>query len=173
MTTHIQAREYARAALIQEFQCDPSYGEIVALAAIACLETNYGDGWQGHGVGSYNMGAIQCGGTWTGRRFAYIDTHPNANGTSTPYRIDFRKYATVEEGWSDLVRVVYINRGRHIVREAAQAESWADVSAGLHQTGYFEGHGATVADRIHNHLIALEGAIARANAEIEKEEQQT
>jgi flagellum-specific peptidoglycan hydrolase FlgJ len=167
VTTHTQAREYARAALRHQFDCDPSYGEIVALAGIACLETNYGNGWKGAGVGSHNMGAIQCGGSWTGQRFACIDTHPNTDGTSTPYRIDFRKYSSVEDGWADLVRVVYINRGRHIVREAARAESWGDVSGALHLTGYFEGFGKTVGDRIHNHMLALEGAIWRANKEIE------
>lgn len=168
MTTHTQAREFARQALAKAFGGEPMYGEIVAMAGVACLETSYGDGWKGTGVGSFNMGAVQCGASWTGKRFSYIDTHPNNDGTSTPYRIDFRKYGTVEDGWADLVRVVYVNRGRHTVREAARAESWADVSAQLHATQYFEGMGKTVADRIHNHLLALEGAIARANAEIEK-----
>jgi hypothetical protein len=167
MTTHTQARQLARSALVETFGGDPTYGEIAALAAIACLETNYGQGWKGTGVGSHNMGAIQCGPSWTGQRFGSIDTHPNADGTSTPYRIEFRKYATELDGWLDLVRVVYINRGRKIVRQAACNESWCDVSAALYQTGYFEGYGKTVGDRIHNHLLALEGALARANTEIE------
>ena len=165
MTTHTQARDLARRAIESVFGEPATRGEIWALAGIACLETNYGNGWKGAGAGSHNQGAIQCGPGWKGQRFSYTDTHPNADGTSTPYRIDFRKYDTEIEGWIDLCKVAFVNRGRHIVREAAKAESWADVSAALHGTSYYEGFGKTVGDRVHNHLLALEGAIARANKE--------
>jgi hypothetical protein len=164
MTTHPQARELAKQALTTVFGEEPTEGEVWALAGIACLETNYGDGWKPPGTMSYNMGAIQCGSQWTGARFAYTDTHPNADGSSTPYNIYFRKYASAIDGWIDLVKVAFVNRGRDIVREAARAKDWGSVSAGLHQTGYYEGFGKTVADRIHHHMLALEGAIARANA---------
>lgn len=164
MTTHQQARAYAEQALRTVFVDEPARGEIWALAGVACLETSYGDGWKGAGVGSFNMGAVQCGPSWKGQRFSYSDTHPNKDGTSTPYHVDFRKYATPLDGWIDLVKCVYVNRGRDIVREAAKLESWADVSAGLYKTGYFEGFGKTPADRISNHYRALSNAIAKANA---------
>lgn len=164
MTTHQQARSYAEQALRTVFVDEPTRGEIWALAGVAFLETAYGDGWKGTGAGSNNMGAIQCGPSWKGDRFGYTDTHPNSDGSSTPYHIDFRKYATPLEGWIDLAKVVYVNRGRSIVRDAAKLESWADVSAGLYKTAYYEGRGKTPADRIHNHLLALESAIAKANA---------
>jgi len=162
MTTHAQAREYAAQSLGAVFG-GAHAGEIKAEAGVAYLETSYGDGWKGAGKGSFNQGAIQCGSGWKGDRFSYVDTHPNADGTSTAYRIDFRKYPTVGDGWFDLCQVVFVNRGRFIVRAAAQACDWLGVSRGLHKTGYYEGFGKTVDDRIANHHRALVRAIAKAD----------
>jgi Mannosyl-glycoprotein endo-beta-N-acetylglucosaminidase. len=165
MTTHTQAREFAHQALTALFGIEPTEGEIKALAGIACLETHYGDGWKGAGAGSYNMGAIQCANQWASKWFSYGDTKPKTDGSSTKYAARFRKYDSAVDGWVDLVKVAYVNRGRHIVREAAQTEDWLGVSTGLHSTVYYEGFGKTAADRIHNHLVALTGAIARADEE--------
>jgi peptidoglycan hydrolase-like protein with peptidoglycan-binding domain len=163
MTTHAQARTYAANALSRIFR-EPADPQCVRhLAGVAQLETNYGDGWKGAGKGSNNMGAIQCGAQWTGPRFEYVDTHPNPDGTSTPYRIGFRKYLTPEDGWVDLVKVVFINRGRSVVLNAAKAGDTLGVSKALHATGYYEGFGRTVADRINNHYRALSRAIAAAD----------
>jgi hypothetical protein len=163
VTTHTEARLFSKEALTVRFDREPFSGEVKALAGVACLETQYGDGWKGAGKGSFNMGAVQCGSSWTGARFSYVDTHPNADGTSTPYRVDFRKYPTVEAGWIDLASVVYVNRGRQCVREAAQFGDFRRVSQMLHVTGYYEGFGATESDRINNHYRALSRAIAAAD----------
>lgn len=163
MTTHVQARSYASRALVDRFNSAAMLGEVKALAGIACLETRYGDGWKGAGAGSFNMGAEQCGSTWKGDRFTYVDTHPNADGTSKPYRACFRKYQGPEAGWFALVDIVYVNRGRTRVREAARTENWRGVSQGLYTTGYYEGFGKTAAERVTNHLRALTKAIAAAD----------
>lgn len=161
MTTHVQARAFARKAL-ESILGASSTGAERALAGVACLETSYGDGWKGAGKGSFNMGAIQAG-SWAGDTFAYTDTHPNADGTSTPYRIAFRKYPSPAAGWEDLVRVVFVNRGRTVVLAAAQKGDLLGVSQGLHRTGYYEGFGKTVADRIANHHAALARAVRAAD----------
>lgn len=161
VTTHQEARELARLALVALFNRAPTDGEVKALAGIAKLETGYGDGWKGAGVGSYNMGAIQ--GVGPAGSFEYVDTHPNKDGTNTPYRIAFRKYPTALQGWIDLARVAYVNRGRDRVRAAATACDWYGVSRVLHETGYYEGYGRTVAERIANHHRALSKAIAAAD----------
>lgn len=163
MTTHADARGYAARALTRLMGHEPAPGAIKALAGIGCLETSYGDGWKGAGRGSNNMGAIQCGTGWAGKRFSYVDTHPNADGTSTPYRIDFRAYDSPEDGWYDLARVAFVNRGREIVLAAAERGDWHGVSAALHRTGYYEGFGPTITDRIANHCKALTRAIAAAD----------
>jgi peptidoglycan hydrolase-like protein with peptidoglycan-binding domain len=163
MTTHVQARALASEALTKRFKENPLAGEVKALAGIGCLETRYGDGWKGAGLGSNNMGAEQCGNTWKADRFIYIDTHPNADGTSKPYRACFRKYSTPDAGWFALVDIVYVNRKRVRVRDAAQRSDWAGVSKGLYVTGYYEGFGKTSADRISNHLRSLTKAIAAAD----------
>ena len=165
MTTHAQARAFAAQSIGVVFNREPLGGEADGEAGIGCLETSYSDGWKGSGVGSNNMGAIQCGSSWKGERFSYVDTHPNADGTSTRYQIDFRKYATPLDGWTDLCKVAYVNRGRASVRAAAIARDWYGMSKSLHDTGYYEGYGKTVADRIQNHYRALSRAIARANNE--------
>lgn len=163
MTTHAQARNLATEALLMRFNQEPVPGEVKALAGIACLETRYGAGWKGAGAGSNNMGAEQCGSGWKGDRFVYVDTHPNADGTSSSYRACFRRYATVPAGWFALVDIVYVNRGRERVRKAAQDLNWKGVSEGLYRTGYYEGFGKTPADRVANHLRALTKTIAAAD----------
>ena len=135
-------------------------GEIAVLFACALHETGFGSGWKGAGVGSHNQGAVQCG-KWTGKRFVYVDTHPNADGTSTSYTACFRAYATDQDGWDDLGRIMYTGR-RACVREAAKQEDWLIVSKLMHDTGYYEGFGKTVADRIVNHARAMAKGINRA-----------
>ncbi len=163
MTSHSDARSYAIQALLNRFGESPMMGEVKALAGVACLETRYGDGWKGAGAGSNNLGAEQCGNAWKGERFIYVDTHPNTDGTSTPYRACFRKYSTPEAGWTALVDIVYVNRKRDRVRKAARASDWKGVSHGLYATGYYEGFGKTSAERIANHLRSLTKAIAAAD----------
>jgi peptidoglycan hydrolase-like protein with peptidoglycan-binding domain len=157
----IQATAYATQALRMTFVDDPSVGEICALDAVALLETSRGDGWRGAGVGSYNMGAIQCGSSWIGAKFSYVDTHPNSDGTSTQYRVDFRRYPTRLAGLMDLTKVMYIQHGRQAVRDAARARDWMGVSRELHISAYYEGFGSTVEQRIANHNRALMRGITR------------
>lgn len=162
MTTHAQARDFARSVITARYgRADD--GEVRALAGVACLETSYGDGWRGAGKGSHNMGAIQCGKGWGGARFSYVDTHPNADGSSTRYQVDFRAYPTPLEGWADLQRVVFEVCNRKIVRAAARDCDWYGVSRALYQTRYYEGFGPTAEARVANHHKALARAIAVAD----------
>jgi hypothetical protein len=164
MTTHAQGLALARTACTTYFG-EFNDGEMRAVAGVACYETHYSDGWRGAGGGSNNMGAEQCGSGYKGDRFVYVDTHPNADGTSTKYRAEFRRYPTKAAGMLALVPIVLVNRGRETVREAARAGDWGGVSAELHRTGYYEGFGATVADRIANHKRALVRSIYSARGE--------
>ena len=159
---HEQARATAREVLTDIFgSC--TEGEVKALCGVSWLETHYGESWEGAGKGSRNKGAIQCGRGWTGKRFSYVDTHPNPDGTSTTYRVDFRAYDSEAESWKDLAKVVYVNCHRYSVRNAAKSNDWYGVSQNLRLTGYYEGFGKTQEDRIQNHYRALTGAIALAD----------
>src|SRR4051812_17200400 len=100
MFSHRDARQLVLAAFHEQFNREATTPEAQCLQAIAGLETGYGSGWHGPGVGSFNMGAIQKGG-WTGAVFSYVDTHPNKDGPNTPYQIDFRKYPTAVAGFQD------------------------------------------------------------------------
>jgi len=166
MTTHAEARDLATAALRTVFPgAPPSSGEVAALAGIGFLETGYGAGWKGAGKGSNNMGAIQAGSSWHGQTFVYTDTHPNPDGSSTAYRVAFRKYATELDGWIDLVRIAFAGR-RTRVREAARRNDLLGVSRELRTSAYYEGFGRTQEERIANHHRALARAVAAADASV-------
>jgi len=161
MSPHKDAHDLSYHALKGHFEAEPSIGEVDHLQGVSCLETSHGEGWKGAGSGSHNQGACQCGKNWTGARFTYFDTHPKPDGTSVQYRVDFRKYPNDYEGFLDLVKVMYVAAGREKVRQAAKQGNTYLVSKTLHDTGYYEGFGATVADRIQYHYRALAGALAR------------
>lgn len=163
MNIHTEARTAAAASIQRVFGREALGGEAAGEAGVSWLETNYDKGWKGAGKGSRNKGAQQCGPNWKGRRFSYFDTHPNADGTNTKYQIDFRAYDSEEDSWDDMCRTVYVNRGRVVVRAAAVDRDWFAMSKGLHSTGYYEGYGKTVAERINNHYRSLSRAIALAD----------
>jgi hypothetical protein len=165
--THTEARALVVAAFTSVFSRAPSAFEAVFLQAIAWLETAYGSGWKGVGVGSFNMGAIQKGG-WSGAVFEYTDTHPNKDGTSTPYKIGFRKYTTAQAGFEDLCKVVYVVfEPRRVALAAAGRGDVLAFSTALHKYPcYYEGFGATDAIRIANHAKAVTSAIKLQRTEI-------
>lgn len=164
MTTHREARAYARAALERVLGASSVNAERF-LCGVACLESGYGDWWKGAGKGSHNLGAIQAGEHWTGETFSYTDTHPTDDGGSVPYAAQFRKYATLADAWDDLVRVVYVNCGRSSVLRAAQAGDSLAVSWALRRTRYYEGSGATQEERVARHHKALMRWVSAADAE--------
>ncbi len=165
--SHTEARALVTLAFATVFGRAPSAFEAMFLQAIAWLETNYGSSWKGAGTDSWNMGAIQRGG-WSGSFFEYTDTHPNADGTSTPYKIGFRKYASAQAGFEDLCRVVYlVNPQRKLALVAAARGDVLAFSTALHKYPcYYEGFGATDAIRIANHAKAVTSAIKQQCAEI-------
>lgn len=164
---HTEARGYVSAAFSTVMGRAGTVPELQCLQAIGWLETNYGAAWHGPGVGSFNMGAIQKG-SWPAAIFAYTDTHPNADGTSTPYSITFRKYKSAQSGFEDLCRVVYLafdTRKQALI--AAGAGDLLAFSTWLHKYPcYYEGFGATDADRIAHHHTAVVNAIKLQCAEL-------
>ena len=126
------------------------------------LESQCGYGWLGRGAGKNNIGAIQAGPDWTGDTFPYTDTHPNADGTSTPYTVLFRAYPTLLDGWVDLVRVMYTGHRSDVYLMACKGDTYS-VSELMRKTRYYEGFGPTQHDRIRNHMLALRRAILTAD----------
>jgi hypothetical protein len=157
---HAEMRLLLRDAFARVFGRDASTPELQCLQAVAWLESSYGDGWKPAGAGSNNYGAIQAGSGWNGPTFLYTDTSPQPDGSSKPYVTKFRKYATPIEGAIDLVKVVYLNRGRDkLALIPAGKGDTLGFSRGLHASGYYEGHGKTIEDRIRNHHVAVERSI--------------
>lgn len=132
------------------------------MAGVGELETRCGLGWKGAGVGSNNVGAIMAGSGWTGATFTYSDTHPTPNGDSTPYVAYFRAYPTLLDGWCDLARVMFTGRRADALTVAGRGDTYS-VSEVLHTTGYYEGFGPTVHDRVRNHMLALRRSVLEAD----------
>ena len=140
---------------------EPSRCEVQCLQAVAWLETSYAAGWKPPGAGSWNFGACQAGSSWHGATFTYTDTHPTSTGASVPYSVKFRAYPSAVEGAIDLVKIVYVNAGRSIALAAAGCEDTLAFSVALRSTGYYEGFGATVGERIAHHHDAVVAAVRR------------
>lgn len=166
MTSHQDARELAAHAISLALGVAlPAEHAIRHLAGVGSLETQYGAGWKGAGRGSNNMGAIQAGTGWSGARFTYTDTHPNADGTSTPYTVAFRAYPSPLDGWVDLARVMFTGNRRDVLLVASRGDIYT-VSELMRRTGYYEGFGPTQHDRIRNHMLALRRAVLTADAAV-------
>jgi hypothetical protein len=117
--------------------------ESALVRTIAVLESQYGAGWSGAGVGSHNWGAIQAGGTWTGDTFEAKDSRWDPKtGKQETYVTTFRKYATDEDGARDLWSVLSSPRHRRAV-SLANRGAWAEISRSLGPlgSGYYEGFG--------------------------------
>jgi len=164
MTTHKDARLYTTRGYEKNFgvQAEPLRAVLQACQGVGWLETDYGAGWHGDGAGSNNIGAIQAGNPPCNpaTSFLYTDTNPTNTGTNVPYQVCFRRYATPELGWADLVRVMYVKRPS--VLEAAKTGDLYAVSEALYDTNYYRGFGATKAQRVAHHYAALRSAVNRA-----------
>lgn len=155
IVTHTVARQFALAAFHEQYKREATTPEVQCYQAVGGLETGYGTGWHGAGIGSNNEGAIQ--GVGPAGSFTYTDTHPNADGTNTPYSIAFRKYPNAVSGWQGLCQSVYVafDRGARVLPAASRGDLLA-FSTELHRAPcYYEGFGATDADRIAHHHNAV------------------
>ena len=128
--------------------------EIQYVVAVARGEGYYGNGWSHpsartlelskqfgltgyEGADSHNWGAIQ--GSGSGGSFPHVDVH--ANGT--PYKANYRKYLTPEDGFKDMARII-LGGGTRKATGAAEIKS--AIAAGnlqkavyaQHANGYFE-----------------------------------
>jgi hypothetical protein len=157
LAAHQQAAELARAAFESVVHQSPTLNELRILLAVALHETTFGAGWKGAGEGSNNEGAIQATASWTGDTFGATDTHPTETGGSISYSQAFRKYATALEGWQDLVRVLYVQMSA--VRRAAATGDPREVARAMRTAKYYQGHGATEAERIAGYEQALVNAL--------------
>lgn len=157
LAAHQQATALAREAFESVIHASPTANELRMLLAVALHETKFGAAWQDEGAGSNNMGAIQATSSWTGQTFGGVDTHPTETGGAVSYKQAFRKYPSALEGWQDLVRVLYVQMGA--VRVAAATGDPRAVAKAMRAAKYYEGQGATQAERIGNYEQALVNAL--------------
>lgn len=156
-------------AFAQRFGRDATLLELQDAQAVCWLETGNSQTWKPPGFQPWNFGAQQATASWTGETFTYTDTHPNADGTSTPYSVKFRKYPSAAAGIADFLRVLYQNNGRDKTVLPAVAKGTLAFSVALHDSGYYEGFGATVEQREAHHHDAVVNAIRRMCANLGEE----
>lgn len=101
---------------------EPGIAERQLLQAMASLESSYGEGWKGHGVGSNNWGAVVAK---PGEPFfVSADSRPVGDRQAT-YETRFKKYATPAAGARDVVRVCYSYRGAEAAAAGGDALAFA------------------------------------------------
>lgn len=130
----------------------PTLFEARTMHALAELETDFGEGWKAAGVDSNNIGADQAPGCPLDS-FAYVDTHPNPDGTSSEYKVCFRSYASKLLGAVGMIRISVLQRPE--VRKALLKGSELAFSAAMWTSVYYEGFGRDEDDRIVNHYLAI------------------
>lgn len=170
MISHKEAADLTREGYRRRFGAEPTRPVRQLAQAVGWLETSYAQGWDSRGRGSNNVGAEQANSRWTGPTFAYVDTSPNADGTSTPYRQAFKVFASLQDGFTSMVGTVYsggVAPGRaKLVLPAAQAGDAHAFSAGLYDTVYYQGFGRDRDERIGHHEKAVRNACALMAREI-------
>lgn len=165
---------WARNILIEAFRRemgrDPIEAEIQAAQAVAKLESHYGAGWKGAGVGSNNWGAIQCckpkDGKCPPNSFLYTDTSPTSDGKNVKYSICFKSYATPVDGAADLIRTLYKSKYKDRGQKLIAAVSSGDLygfSEAMYDTSYYQGHGKTREERIANHANLMKKLVNNIN----------
>jgi hypothetical protein len=157
LAAHQQAATLAREAFEAVIHQPPTLNELRMLLAVALHETTFGAGWKDEGAGSNNMGAIHANKGWPGDSWGGVDTSPTSTGGSISYAQAFRKYPTAQEGWEDLVRVLYVQMAA--VRRAAATGDPREVAKAMRAAKYYEGSGATESERIGGYEQALVNAL--------------
>jgi hypothetical protein len=152
-----QAAELAREAFESVIHQPPTANELRMLEAVALHETTFGAGWHGEGAGSNNMGSIHATTDWPGGTFGGTDTSPTATGGTIRYPQAFRAYPTAFEGWQDLARVLYVQM-RGVRAAAGTGDPWIMAKA-MRKAKYYQGQGATEAERISSYEQALVNAL--------------
>lgn len=183
--SHKDARQIINEAFRRVFGREPTRTEAQCCQAVGWLETGYGQHWRPPGNGSNNWGAIQAHSGWNGATFEYVDTRPNDDGTSTPYKQAFRKYNSAADGATDLVKVVYTggrnpilgatqriahphgSRGALALPAATRGDTLA-FSAALYDTVYYQGFGRNREERIKHHHTAVLNACAAMARELKE-----
>ena len=159
--TEAWARKIVLECLAKAGYPKPSLGMVQIVQAIGRLEGFYGKAsnppeW----AGSNNWGAVQSGkpgpdGSCPVGSFGSVDTSPKT-GTTVRYKACFRKYATPEDGCSDMFRIMTKSPRE---REAVERGDVIGTSTAMYDAGYYEGmfkdrdkaiaqHAATIAKNV-------------------------
>lgn len=136
------ARAMIVAAFKAEFGREPTLLEAQFAQAVSRGESNYGRAayvnqltGEKH-VNTWNMGGVQCGTAPPCPANCFEATDTREDGT--PYQWCFRRYDSPVEGFAHFIKVLYVNRNRKTVLEAANTGSIEAFSTALRASGYFE-----------------------------------
>lgn len=169
----MNARE-ARAVIIRAWEAlglpQATEGGLESVQSHFAKESGYGEGWKAGCEGSNNWGAVQAGKPPCGENACeYTDTHPNPDGTSSPYSACFRTYASPLEGAMHALEIMFGRNANKPAFRSAQSGDLLAFSRDLYNQHYFEGHGKTVGERILNNAKAMNWNAERIAKSLEQE----
>lgn len=184
--THAEARALINEGYRRVFGEEPPRHVAQLVQAVGWLETCYASAWSVKIPGaadSNNWGAITAGREWDGETFEHRDSKPVsseklaqwqahwAGKAKRPeggepdkrgnvwYSTKFRRYPSLQDGATDLVRIVYLKRDS--VHKAGLAGDALAFSTAMYNTVYYTGFGRTPEERIKNHYRVLCSGISR------------
>lgn len=160
MLSHKEARALISEGYRRCFTVDPTRPQAQLVQAVGWLETQYGAGWSSKipgAAGSNNWGAVTAGAGWNGNTFEHKDSRPDSKGNNIWYTTKFRAYPTPQDGATDLIKLVYVQRPA-VLAAATLGDSLA-FSTAMYKSKYFLGFGATEAERIAHHHGAVVSAL--------------
>jgi hypothetical protein len=94
-----------------------------------------------------------------------VDTTPNADGSSTSYGVCFMTYASQAEGAAAFLHRLILTHETSDVVGSGSADRMAQAMYASH---YFQGFGATEAERVDGYAKAIAGAAERIAASLDE-----
>ncbi len=160
------------------FETPPTQAELQMVQAVSKGEGGYGlatyqllqvEPGEGYGtvIGSSqqtnNWGAVQAGNPPCDPNTSFMatDSSPNRKTAENPkglYYACFKRYQTPELGCESFLRTLLIGSStfpRHDVKAAVASGSADEVARAMYESHYYEGFGATEADRIGHYADAI------------------
>lgn len=156
-TTHEEARKVLELAYQLQEQ-PPTTAELQLAAAVAHLESHYGDAWRRRGVrpDPHNWGNVQCGHVSPCGPGCF--EAPDSDPETGAYAACFRIYGSPVFGAAAMLEQLYRREG---VPDAMRNGDARAMAAAMYDTGYYRGHGDTREERIDGYARGLEARRAQ------------
>lgn len=151
MTTDAQARQILVEAYAEQGLPSPSVAELQLAAAVARLESHYGDAWSKRvQPNPHNWGNVTCGHRAPCAEGCF--EAPDSDPDTGKYASCFRRYPSAVAGAGGMLHELYRREG---VPDAMRRGDAHAMAAAMYDTGYYRGFGPTRAERVAGYTKGL------------------